>query len=530
MSLSSFSATVSSTSNGTGNFASTSATMIPTSVTPGLGSPEEPSGWIIYSAGIIAGVVFLELVVVSLMVMCRRCQIGREERAKESVYSKNINSCVVTELEPQSQSNLTLPNSAVILPSSGPLDETTVNSRECTSIELEYLTGNEASTAKRQDPKLAKLKQKDKPMTGVEELMLADPLGASSNHEFNSPPSTDTRVTATPDLSAPRQLNNHHQDSSSGRDIIVGQPSTLKQLSKGNGVRERRCLSVDQLQVTEDEEKEHAFEVLDELQKEIHILSQSIPVLDVFGNEIVKPKPPAPKISRSIPLLLDTAGYEDLDVIRPRQAHNIGRNERSLATGQYLSEKFQATTRPEKRVTSAFNPQGYPPLTSPHATDTASQKKQSATQVTVGEGKKAGEPGYSVIQKKPKTFSVSDLTEDPPLVPPMTADTLYTAVQRSRETSTHHHSTIITNECLPLSVAVHNRGKDIPAIKAHFSTDINEQKLGAEAFESVTTALAQPYRLQEGNPPTLDDMHPATVKANYSDMYSSEDELEIWDL
>lgn len=482
--------------------------------------------WIIYSGSIISGGVLLELVLVLLMVICRTCQIRRKERIEqEHVYhvrkgerrssydfagnytsssgrSMYKNSCVVSEVEPEPQSNVAY---NVVTVSPPGQDEAAARHDGQTSEALKPLKEDEVMV-KRQAPD-AQLKQKEDPIIIIEEPI---PVRPNSSYEVRSRPATDKSTRATSNFSTPQQLSLGDQNANglSSSNTNDGAMLSLQTSSKKTGVAST-SLSVDQLEV----DQENAYDVLDELQKEIHILSQSIPMLDVFGNEIVKPA--APKISRSIPTLLDMAGYEDLDTVRPHQASKTRRNP---------ATKQEGVNDPDIRMNNVVAPTSdhgkcSPPVT-PHTTGiesihTGAQKKQSTTH-EVGENKKPDEPVYSVVQKKPKAFSVSDLTEEPPPVPPMTAEALYTAVQKpKKKTSTRYYSAIITNESLP-QLAAHYENRP-------FKTSISmEQILKEEASKSGTPDLSsvQPYKEGEHF------MHPTTVETTYPRTYIYEDELQ----
>ena len=518
---------------------------------------DEPNAWIIYSGGIISGVVLLELILVLLVVICRKYQIRRKERAeqehvyyvkrgerrstfdftgnfasratyKDSIASEvepqsrsNIAYNVVTasniasEVEPQSRSNIaynvvTASNIAsevepqsrsniaynvVSVPSSRP---SAAHCDDHTSRELETLEGDKV-TAKEQ-AKETQSKQKEYPNIVVTGPVL---VGPNSSHEV-SPPASDESTTGDQNAST-----------------LSGEIPPLQMKSRKIRVAGISS-SVNQPQLDQESEMEHAYEVLDELQKQIHILSQSIPMLDVFGNEVApgpsKIKPAAPKISRSIPTLLDMAGYEDLDAVRPNQAQafpKVKRKPAQVQSGIDFGTDFCANKTSEE----------CPQLVPPHTTEslyTAAQKKQSITRAGIGEKTKPGEPVYSVVQKKMKAFSVSDLTEDPPPVPPMTAEALYTAVQKPKKTSTRYYSAIITNESLPQSATLYDNEEEIPPIKAPLSMDIYKQ---SKEEASKSGGQTQVQLNQEGHSLSL-HMYPTTVEGSCPSTYIYDDELQ----
>ena len=513
--------------------------------------------WIIYSGGIISGVVLLELILVLLVVICRKYQIRRKERIEqEHVYhvrrgerrsnfnfmgnfvsrssrSKYQNTCVVSEVQPESN----IAYNAITVSPSGP-DEAAAYSDHASPLK------EDKTREKKQATDLeAQLKHKEYPKIIIEEPI---PVGPNCSYEL-SPPGTDKNTRATSNFSTLPQPS-LGDESTNGPRAHAGELIPLQKPSKKTGVI-GTSLSVDQLQVNqESEEMEQAYEVLDEIEKQIHILSQSIPMLDVYGNEIVKP--PAPKISRSIPTLLDIAGYEDVDTVRQNQAQAFPKTERKPATEQLgvdmagyedldavrPHQTRKSTTEQsnvgtgadfyaDKVVASTSDHDKPPSLASIHTTESVHkgvEKKKSAGQA-VGENKKAEEPVYSVVQKKPKAFSVSDLTEEPPPVPPMTAEALYTAVQKPKKTNTRYYSAIITNESLPQLSARYmcNHQEENPPIKVAISM---KQILKEEASRSETLSSVQPN--QEGDCFTIHAQHPSTDDSTYPRTYIYEDELQ----
>ena len=522
-------------------------------------------GWIIYSGGIISGVVLLELALVLLMVICRKYQIRRKERIEqEHVYhvrrgerrsnfdftgkfvsrsskSKYQNTCVVSEVEPESN----IAYNVVIVAPSGP-DEAAAYSDHMSPLKEDKMREKKQATDLE-----AQLKHKEHPKIIVEEPVL---VGPNCSYE-PSPLATDRSTRATSNLSTPRQLSLGASDGNTNgprTGTHDGEMIPLQKPSKKTGVM-GTSLSVDQLQVDqESDQMEQAYEVLDEIEKQIHILSQSIPMLDVYGNEIVKP--PAPKISRSIPTLLDIAGYEDVDTVRQNQAQALPKTKRKPATEQlgvdmagyedldaarpkhkrkqtreqshvHVHVDTGADFYADKVVASISKHDRSPSLASTCATESVGkgvEKKQSAVQ-TVGENKKPEEPVYSVVQKKPKAFSVSDLTEEPPPVPPMTAEALYTAIQKPKKNTTRYYSAIITNETLPQLSARYmcDYQEENAPIKAAMSM---EHILKEEASKSGTPSSVQPN--QEGDCFMLHAQHPSTDDSTYPRTYMYEDELQ----
>jgi hypothetical protein len=138
------------------------------------------------------------------------------------------------------------------------------------------------------------------------------------------------------------------------------------------------------------------------------------------------------------------------------------------------------------------------------------------------------EPVYSVVQKKPKASSVSDLTEEPPPVPPMTAEALYTATQKPKRNNTRYYSAIITDESLPHFAAapryVYDHQEENPSIiKASISM---EQILREEEASRSRTPTALVQHSQEGDGSTLHAQYPSTIETTYPTTYIYEDELQ----
>lgn len=506
--------------------------------------------WLIYSGGITAGVVLLELLLVLIVVICRKCQIRRKERIEEehvyhvrrgdkrskfgsrSTYTQNT--CVVSEVEPEPETNIAY--NAVTVSPSGP-DETAAQGDNQTLEEVKHPKGGEV-----REKQQATETHKERPKLVVEEPVL---VGPNCSYE---PLATDksTRATSS-NFSTPHQLNLGGENTST-HDSEIPKPKPSK---KTGGIV--TSLSVDQLQVDEKEEMEQAYKVLDEIEKQFHILSQSIPMLDVYGNEIVKPPPPAPKISRSIPTLLDIAGYEDVETVKKKQAQATATKLRKpVATAtQQLGvdvagyEDIDAARPSQKRMVATKEPHvgaGANFYADKAVASSSSHDKSLASTHTmqplhkggervvqaVGENTKKteNEPVYSVVQKKPKAFSVSDLTEEPPPVPPMTVEALYTAIQKPKKNTTRYYSAIIPDESLPhFAAAAHykyDHQEENTSIKASISM---EQILKEKASTSRTPALVEPNQEGDDGFP-LHAQHPSTGETTYPITYTYEDELQ----
>ena len=202
----------------------------------------------------------------------------------------------------------------------------------------------------------------------------------------------------------------------------------------------------------------HAYDAIDELQKQIHILSQSIPTLDFYGYEDLEKIAPAPKASRSIPML-DSAGYEDLDTVKPQQM--VPHSKRQLTKTKDVSFGLK------------------PP---PYDDYLAGKRKER----------------HSIA-------GITDSGEHPPLIPPRTIESMYTAVQKKPRSST------ITQAA---AAATTSGGKENPTLdERHMTTGNRPQRsLSTNDFldslprpvpstEALYTAVNKPKKNSEGAPP-----------------------------
>ena len=203
--------------------------------------------------------------------------------------------------------------------------------------------------------------------------------------------------------------------------------------------------------VDPNDEMSHTYDVIDELQKQIHILSQSIPTLDMYGYEDLDKIKPVPKASMSIPIL-DVAGYEDFDAVKPTKDPALSKRQLTKATDvnfglyPYPYEDMAAKKRGRHSVAGVIGTEECPPLVPPHTIEslyTAVQKKPRSSTITQAGAAAAGE-----VKKKPlldekhlttgtrskKSSSTNDLDVPPP-VPKLTVDAFYTAVQKPKKSS-----------------------------------------------------------------------------------------------
>ena len=194
----------------------------------------------------------------------------------------------------------------------------------------------------------------------------------------------------------------------------------------------------------EESEMAHAYDVIDELQKQIHILSQSIPTLDLYGYEDLDKIKPVPKTSQSIPAL-DVAGYEDLDAVKPgKEAPKRPLTKTldvSFGVDGHLYEDIPAGRRRERHSLAAvIDTDELPPSVPPHTIEsqyTAVQKKKRSSTVTrdVASEKEMyfSERHMTAGGIPKKSSSTNNLLGDPPPVPPVTAGVFYTAVQKPKK-------------------------------------------------------------------------------------------------
>ena len=212
------------------------------------------------------------------------------------------------------------------------------------------------------------------------------------------------------------------------------------------------------LVVDQSSEMAHAYDAIDELQKQIHILSQSIPTLDLYGYEDLDKAKPTPKVSRSIPIL-DVAGYEDLDAVKPAQKQAVPKRQMNYADLGFDSHFYESITEKKGRhslgavLDVGESPPSVPERTIESMYAAVLKKPKSSTTVAhavTGESKaKKLQDFYSTSKKSSSTI---DLFETPPPVPPLTVEAFYTAVQKPKKRSTAKSSAMPGEEggCPPL--------------------------------------------------------------------------------
>lgn len=201
-------------------------------------------------------------------------------------------------------------------------------------------------------------------------------------------------------------------------------------------------LKVDQ---SSDSEMIHAYDAIDELQKQIHILSQSIPTLDLYGYEDLDKVKPTPKASRSIPVL-DVAGYEDLDAMKPAQKQAVPKKEPTKMNYADLGfdTHFYESIKEKKGRHSLGaaldideNPPSVPARTIESMYTAVKKKPKSSTIAAHGAtGQNKNKKLEEFYSPSKKSSSTIDLFEAPPPVPPLTVEALYTEVQKPKKSST----------------------------------------------------------------------------------------------
>ena len=210
--------------------------------------------------------------------------------------------------------------------------------------------------------------------------------------------------------------------------------------------------------VDKEREMVHAYDAIDELQKQINILSQSIPTLDCYGYEDLDKIKPVPKASQSIPAL-DVAGYEDLDAVKPKQAsvttthHHKKQLERTQDVNFHLHAHFYEDVperRKERHSLGAVmdTTEEFPPSIPPRTIEslyTAVQKKSRSSTVTK---QAVAAPGFGEVDmllterhmtargRPKKSSSTNDLlSENSQPASPHTVGALYTKVQKPKKKS-----------------------------------------------------------------------------------------------
>ena len=192
------------------------------------------------------------------------------------------------------------------------------------------------------------------------------------------------------------------------------------------------------LEVDQSSEMAHAYDAIDELQKQIHILSQSIPTLDLYGYEDLDKIKPGPKASRSIPVL-DVAGYEDLDAMKPAQKQAAPRRQMDLGIDNHIYESITEKKGGRHSLGAVLdvadeNPPSVPARTI-ESMYTAVQKKPKSSTIaahaaTGGERENKAKKLEALYSTSKKSSSTTNLLEPPPPVP---VEAFYTAVQKPKK-------------------------------------------------------------------------------------------------
>lgn len=254
----------------------------------------------------------------------------------------------------------------------------------------------------------------------------------------------------------------------------VGVSSSLENvLAAGNGKLAKDKPSP--WEVDQDCDMAHAYDAIDELQKQIHILSKSIPTLDTYGYEDLDKIKPAPKASRSIPVL-DVAGYEDLDAVKPtipkKQQAKVGydfdsHSHESIVEKQKGRHSLGALVDPEKERSPSVQARKIEQMY------TAVHKPKSSTIMGHPMGARKQNKRQDSVGRR--SSSNENLFESAPPVPPLTIEALYTAVQKPKKSSTAK------------SVAKGEVG--IPAIPPKPNTDEEPPLIPPKTIASMYTAV-----------------------------------------
>ncbi len=197
------------------------------------------------------------------------------------------------------------------------------------------------------------------------------------------------------------------------------------------------------LEVDQSSEMAHAYDAIDELQKQIHILSQSIPTLDLYGYEDLDKVKPTPKASRSIPIL-DVASYEDLDAMKPTQKQVVPKEQQTKMNHADLgfdTHFYESITEKKGRhsLGAVLDRDESPPSVPARTIESmyTAVKKKPKSSTIAAHGRATGENKNKKLEEFYSTSKKSiDLFEAPPPVPPLTVAALYTTVQKPKKSST----------------------------------------------------------------------------------------------
>ena len=384
--------------------------------------------WISYSAGIIAGIALLEIIFLLVVIICRKQQINKKEKAEEQ------NVFIVRRL-PQNRSEIYAPRKASQESKKDP--QSSVKTMSVTVApfdnECDPQTNNEphtlstvGSTNGRGSVREASLEERQIRHPQMNSHKLADPAARMST--FGHP------VAAWEDI----------HDSGNGLKLEgdrsiqkVSHPnislsSQIDVQTTAGPVMKKKYLQrvVDNSDSNKEDEvdTECVFDELDELQQQMRILSQSIPVLDAHNYDKVTIRS-TPKVSRSIPTLLDTEGYKDLDRGKPKgstQAPNL----REFGK----SKPVVANTSAHKLKTGVSCSEEFLQSSSQNTVDsqnTITLHKAQSVELML-DGRKADlEPVYSIVQNK-RSKDKATGEEPSPIPPGQTDDVFYTAAQEHR--------------------------------------------------------------------------------------------------
>ena len=415
---------ISSDSGGAINM--TNSLPLPPSITPNTTPPTRlnltESGdmnlWISSSAGIIIGIILLEIVFLLIVIICRKHQISKKEKAEEqNVFivrklplnrSESYDLIKAAQKSKNDPSNSVTTTSVTVAPVDTHHDHTSNEPCSRSSAEGE---GKVVDTVQERQPEqplrqgsrqtdpAARMSTFGHPVSAWEDIEGGDNGHTQASDSNPKQKTSDSKVKPSHHDVQPQASNVNMEFQMPVADNSGG----LKKLES-----ESKCV----------------FDELDALQHEMRILSQSIPMLDTHTYEKVTLKQ-TPKVSKSIPTLLDTDGYEDLDHVRA-QTTKVPPRQRDCTKTERIDDtsvhKLQtASARSEEFLQSAFS-QNQPQTT-------AALHKAKSVDNELG-GKRV-EPVYSVVQKRPKQVKATREEEGaeplPPPVPPQTDRMFYTA-------------------------------------------------------------------------------------------------------
>lgn len=468
---------------------------------PNLTESGEQNTWIGYAAGIVVGVLLVEIILLLVVVICRIQQVRKKENEEGHVYivrkytRRDSNSS-----ESNPWANCVNENAPFQdKPAPSQIDTTSLtpavrSPHECTPYELNTMplgaieNIDNKKEGKQQEPQqlLPHIMVSDQAEGYTTGSSVKDVAEDRTDHSQHS--ELSSRVEGRQIMSSkPKNSGKDEAAKTSSNDDEERYVSTrVQQLKETPGAiteyNMRICNEPAPLDIHKSgvDDVERAYEELDELEKQIHILSQSIPTLDLYGQNqdmTGRKRRPMPKASRSIPTMLDSAGYEEPDAIRPKKTQ-------ALFKRQFM--------KAEKDAQLESSPTLLVPM--PAVKSLAGEEAHKIPYMQLEEIKKTTkkEPVYSVVQKKTKASSVANLAsesaETPPPVPPQTAEALYMAATVSNTPQKLKYSDGLSRvDPYAQEIGCHAYGSD-PNI-SHGKTDHENNRHAEELADSIIHKL-----------------------------------------